>query len=464
VKKEIPDPPDSQLLELVYRQGCATSKASFAAALAGFLVFGVHGINLPLLLWVGGVLLASGLRIYLLQRRLKQLAASPENKITRGRTHYWTGLISAASWGGLAFLPAEHLPVHAQSLAWAVPFLVATVAMSTYSTIISHFRDYLIVLTLCVLGGILLQHGVEALGAALTYLLFGPVIYAMGERFHGFMLQAKQSRDAAEQALVDLESANQHLQQQKALLNQEEDIARHVFAQLTLASEDNSGIRTWNQAMGNLSGDLIQVANGPLQQTYIFLGDFTGHGLPAALGAVPTSTIFQAMAKKGLPISVIATELNHKLHSLLPTGYFCCAAIIELSADRSRLRLWNGGLPPLIIRQGDSGRITQVAADNLPLGVVDHQDFNDNCTEWTLRAGDSVYIYSDGLTEAQNVDGEMWGRERLVQFLSRPDLNSPRLEPLKQQLMQFTEQAPASDDISIIEIQAAPRQSSRDVA
>ena len=205
--------------------------------------------------------------------------------------------------------------------------------------------------------------------------------------------------------------------------------------------------------MGTLSGDLIQVVRGPDGSTYVFLGDFTGHGLPAALGAVPASTVFRTMAEKGLEVALIARELNCKLYTLLPTGYFCCAVIMKVNPERCGLELWNGGLPPVLIRRHD-GHFEEIPADNLPLGVVSGTEFTDHCTRHCLAAGDRVLVYSDGLIEAENHEGVMWGRKRLLALLAEAEGPGPALERLRAEILEFTNLAPVSDDISVIEIEA----------
>ena len=452
-----------ELLQLMIQQGIASSRASIFAAVATFAVFALHGLTWQLFAWLGLMLATSGARLYLLSRG--QRGTCPFTQEQQCRLHYWTGIASAASWGSLALLVDGHLPIHMQSLTWAVPILVATTAMSTYAIIIEHYRDYLLVLIVFVLSGIILAHGWEALGGTIAYVLFAPVIYATAKRYHHSLVEAHDAKNQAQATLNDLADANNNMRSQYAMIAQEDEIARHVFQQLTRDSNtDDNGVHAWNQAMGNLSGDLIQVTDGPNGEIYIFLGDFTGHGLPAALGAVPTSTVFKTMASKGLDVNMIARELNEKLHDLLPTGYFCCAAVIRLAADRKSVRIWNGGLPPVAICHRDQQQITQIPSDTLPLGVVADAEFSESCTDWPLLPGDTIYVYSDGLTEAENIAGEMWGRERLVDFLNREDLAAPRLDTLKQQLLEFTHQAPVSDDISIVEIEADTSQASRNVA
>ena len=456
---------DVDQIELLFGQGINSSKASVGGALACFIVISVSGVSEFLLTWFVALMLASGIRLALLMRKSKVPVADLADLQQRDKIHYWTGLSVAACWGSLTFMPTEYLPVHVQAATWVVPLLVATIAMPTYAVVLKHYRDFLLVLTGIGLCGILWQYGLDALAGIFMYTLLGPVVYVTGKRYQSFMREAYSAHQEANEALRELETANRHLTEQAATIHQEEEIARHVFHQLTLVSENTrAGVHTWNQAMGSLSGDLIQVAHGPQNQTYVFLGDFTGHGLPAALGAVPASTTFQAMVGKGLGVAEIARELNQKLNSLLPTGYFCCAAIVELSADRSHIEFWNGGLPPLIVNVGNSEEIIELPGTNLPLGVVNDEHFLDTCVSRDLKPGDEVYIYSDGLTEAENASGEMWGYKRFIEFLSRDDLPAPRLDSLKDHILDFTNLAPASDDISIIEIEAVPAVSRQDVA
>ncbi|MCP5430089.1 MAG: serine/threonine-protein phosphatase [Chromatiaceae bacterium] len=125
-----------------------------------------------------------------------------------------------------------------------------------------------------------------------------------------------------------------------------------------------------------------------------------------------------AMAGKGLPVDVIARELNNKLRQLLPIGYFCCAVLLELSADRRSIHVWNGGLPPVLIKRRSQPGYEKIASHSLPLGVVGNDEFESTAQRHHLHAGDLLYAYSDGLTEAENFDGEMWGSTGWRHFCS----------------------------------------------
>lgn len=82
-------------------------------------------------------------------------------------------------------------------------------------------------------------------------------------------------------------------------LENEEKIARHVFENITASNTDTiPELTSWCQPMKTFSGDRILSAILPSGALRVILCDFTGHGLPAALGAVPVSSIHSAMAKK----------------------------------------------------------------------------------------------------------------------------------------------------------------------
>lgn len=452
-----------QRLALLLKQAQTASRLAIVSALVAIGIFAPYGHWTFLACWLTATIGISVLRIGLFRRYNTQ----PETRSTQQwlALHKWTGVFAGFSWGLISLYPVAALPGALQTLPLLIPAMVATAAITSYGVELTHYRAFLLALIITMLGGHAAVGAIESLPAQLIFLIIGGLLFITARRYHDSLSEANTAHEESAAYAKELEEAHRHLAEQQDVIASEEAIARHVFEQLTLTSEnDIPGVYTWNQAMGSLSGDLIQVAHGPEGQTYVFLGDFTGHGLPAALGAVPASTVFKTMAEKGLPVPVIAKELNKKLHDLLPVGYFCCAAVLELSADRSKLQIWSGGLPPLMLRNSATGQLTQIPSDHLPLGVVDDDGFDSTDANWHLNENDSVYLYTDGLTEAENIDGEMWGKDRFVAFLNRDDLPMPRLDALKDQVLDFTNLAPPSDDISIIEIEATPEIVSQNAA
>lgn len=262
-------------------------------------------------------------------------------------------------------------------------------------------------------------------------------------------------RDITEWKAADdkLKRTMAELTEKQNLLEQEEQIARHVFENITASNNDNiPEIAFWNEPMTTFSGDMMLSAILPSGSLRVILCDFTGHGLPAALGAVPVSSIHSAMAKKGLPLEILMDELNKKLNALLPTGIFCCIAGVDLDATRTHAHIWNAGLPDVLL-VSKTGKIKQrFKSSHLPLGVTSYDEDEKHCQEIHFEMGDCIYIYSDGLTEAANNKGEMFGQQGFEQLLGGEKSEDGRLTKIRNEVSSFVDNAPATDDISLVEI------------
>ncbi|RKZ88608.1 MAG: hypothetical protein DRQ39_02175 [Gammaproteobacteria bacterium] len=262
-------------------------------------------------------------------------------------------------------------------------------------------------------------------------------------------------RDITEWKAADekLRNTMVELTEKQELLEQEEKIARHVFENITASNNDTiPEVAFWCQPMGSFSGDMMLSAILPSGALRVILCDFTGHGLPAALGAVPVSSIHSAMAKKGLPLEILMDELNNKLKALLPTGIFCCITGVDIDADRTYAHIWNAGLPDAFLIS-KTGEIKQrFKSDHLPLGVATYDKDEKHCQDIRFETGDCIYIYSDGLTEAENNTGEMLGQKGFEQLLSCEKSEDGRLAKIRNKVDSFTDGAPATDDISLVEI------------
>jgi PAS domain S-box-containing protein len=250
-----------------------------------------------------------------------------------------------------------------------------------------------------------------------------------------------------------LRSTMAELTEKQELFKQEEIIARHVFENITASNNDAiPEVASWCQPMGAFSGDLMLSAILPSGALRVLLCDFTGHGLPAALGAVPVSSIHSAMAQKGLSLEILMDELNNKLKALLPTGIFCCIAGVDIDVNRTHAHIWNAGLPDALLIS-KTGEIKQrFKSSHLPLGVTSYDQDEKHCQDIRFEMGDCIYMYSDGLTEAENNSGEMLGQQGFEKFLNCKKSEDGRLTKVKNMVGSFVGDTPVTDDISLIEI------------
>lgn len=145
-------------------------------------------------------------------------------------------------------------------------------------------------------------------------------------------------------------------------------------------------------------------------------------------------------------------ELNNKLNALLPTGIFCCVVGVDIDASRSHAKIWNASLPEVLIVNANGEIKQRCASDHLALGIRKYNSDEMHCQDVHLADGDAIYLYSDGLTEAENNDGEMMGQTGFEQLLASEISEQGRITDIKDKVIKFVDGADATDDISLIEI------------
>ena len=265
------------------------------------------------------------------------------------------------------------------------------------------------------------------------------------------MIQLEVYHDELKESRQALHGTHEALLIQQKEQADEERIAKDVFSRIVSGSEEIPGIKQWAIPFAVFSGDLVLSAKDDKGATHCLLCDFTGHGLPAALGAMPVSAIYKTMVSRGMPGDVVLHELNNKLKDLLPTEYFCCAVYVVIDHENKCATIWNCGLPEVMI-VGQGGEITsEIKAGNLPLGIVKTKA-KYTAVSIPLNHGDSIYLCTDGITEAENMDGDMFGEAAYHRLLQTTDHGFGRINDIETSITQYMGKAPPGDDLSLVEI------------
>lgn len=234
-------------------------------------------------------------------------------------------------------------------------------------------------------------------------------------------------------------------------LLQEQASARQIFSNLghegCLGQTD--AIRYHLSPRAVLAGDVLAAAYGPGGKLMLLLGDFTGHGLAAAVGAVPLTSIFYSMVPKGFSLGHILRELNTKLHNVLPPDMFCCVVMFEFDPHKRHIRLFNGGMPSVCLRH-HSGELRLLESRHLPLGVLDEVALDEAVVHIPVEDGDHLYLWSDGIHEARNLRGDLYGEQRLLETLSAEAAEGQRFDHILSSVSRFS--ADQHDDLSLVEV------------
>ncbi|MBX3347081.1 MAG: SpoIIE family protein phosphatase, partial [Nitrospira sp.] len=200
-----------------------------------------------------------------------------------------------------------------------------------------------------------------------------------------------------------------------------------------------------------LGGDLVLAGTTPTGILHVLVGDFTGHGLSSAIGALPLADVFYRMTERGHALGDILREINRKLNYTMPVGIFCAASAIEINPVRGRASVWNGGLPPVLVINPRAGVRLQWTSQHPPLGVLHAEEFMSNLETYDLQPGDRMILYTDGVIETRSPSGELFGESRVHEVV-RQGPASHTFEALVAALTAFADGGVQEDDITVVDV------------
>ncbi|WP_447796484.1 ATP-binding SpoIIE family protein phosphatase [Pseudomonas moraviensis] len=234
------------------------------------------------------------------------------------------------------------------------------------------------------------------------------------------------------------------------LLN-EQRVAKAVFDKVAHSGCLSApNIRYLQSPYALFNGDLLLAAYTPAGDMHVMLGDFTGHGLPAAVGAMPLAEVFYGMTAKGYGLAETLREMNAKLKRILPVDMFCCATLLCLSFQSRSVEVWNGGMPDGYLHRMASGERVPLPARHLPLGILSAQAFDDRTDVYPMAVDDRVFLLSDGVIDTCDANDQFFGVERLQQVFAANSEPDRLFEDIEQALRDFRGQA--RDDVSMVEV------------
>jgi hypothetical protein len=252
-------------------------------------------------------------------------------------------------------------------------------------------------------------------------------------------------------AMEDLAITNAELQRLHGEARAEEQLAARVIAHVRRQSSlDSPGIQSVTSPLGLFSGDVQLASFMETGELRWLLADFTGHGLTAAIGTVPLAGAFQLACRGNANFVEMIGNINDMLNGVLPPGLFCASAWFSLSADGRELKLWNCGLPPVLVRRGATGLVEHFDSQGLPLGVVSTGELDIIPTHIYVDHDDDIFVFTDGMTECTNSLGQQFGMERAKAALSGALRPREGFAALMQAVASFRGGERAQDDLSAL--------------
>ena len=197
---------------------------------------------------------------------------------------------------------------------------------------------------------------------------------------------------------------------------------------------------------GDLYGYLLKG-----QELYFVVGDVSGKGVPASLFMAQATRLFQTLANQGMTPAEICTRINDALSGADNEGcMFVTLFLGLLNLQTGHLSFCNAGHNPPVLGDGNHGGDFIKMLPNAPIGVLPGLEFKGEEIESILDR--PLFIYTDGLNEAENSAKEQYGDDRLLNFLRNSSYESARqvIETISEDVEKHRDGAEPNDDLTMM--------------
>ena len=272
--------------------------------------------------------------------------------------------------------------------------------------------------------------------------------------FVAYMLYKQKSTAKLTKAHEELKAAYNQLEETtsaKERIESELRIARHIQESIVpniFPQRDDLDLYASMTPAKEVGGDLYD---------YLFIddnlcfcvGDVSGKGVPAALFMAQVIRLFRAMAKRHNSPEKIATELNAELVENNDDGMFVTMFIGMVHLPTGKLSFCNAGHNPPVLGCGNQSQFIPMES-NAPIGLWEGLQFTGESIE-SIR-GKQLFVYTDGLNEAENPKQEQFGEEHLLDIIKRTsNMNALGIvETMKTEVKQHRNGADPNDDLTLL--------------
>jgi PAS domain S-box-containing protein len=240
--------------------------------------------------------------------------------------------------------------------------------------------------------------------------------------------------------------------QERQRIEQELRVARLIQQTLlpkTLPGLPGYDVAAYYQPAREVGGDFydfLELEDGRLG---LIVGDVSGKGVPAAIVMAITRTMLRAAYRLGSPGEILE-QANNILYPEIPPNMFVTCLVALLDIRTGRLHYANAGHDLPYLRHADG--VSELRATGMPLGLMPNMSYEQK--EVTLKPGESILLYSDGLVEAHGPQREMFGFPRMRGFVEAHPGGAALIDSLLTELESFTgEDWEQEDDITLLTLQ-----------
>jgi phosphoserine phosphatase RsbU/P len=203
--------------------------------------------------------------------------------------------------------------------------------------------------------------------------------------------------------------------------------------------------------VGPVSGDYCDLIQSD-GQLYFILGDVSGKGVAASMLMAQLHALFRSLIGIGLGLDQIIAQVNRVFSESVLAGFYA-TLVFGRATQTGEVEIHNAGHLPVMV--SGCGKVLQVDSTSMPLGMFDQVEFS--ATRMQLEAGDTLLLFTDGLSEARNHvadSNDEYGVDRLAHLMQKQAALSPAelIAACLNDVRTFTDSSPYADDLTLLAI------------
>lgn len=335
-------------------------------------------------------------------------------------------------------------------------------------TVRSLFRSQLLFAGVAVLAAIGLGFVTAFLGSRFATRPFFDMVEAWQRLARGdFSVRLKRrfsdERDQLVTAFNDTVPKLEDQVQLRRAMNMAQEIQQHLLPDgpAAIPGYDAAGFSRYSDETGGDYFDFFSVGSG--NKHMVVVGDVSGHGLASALLMASGRALLKVLAEEDRSLAWRVRRVNRFLtRDVGATGRFMTLFCMELDTDRARVGWVRAGHDPALFYSpghgGEAGTFSELAGKGLPLGISEDAGYTEQGVAFDLP-GQMLVVGTDGIWEARNAAGEMFGKRRFKEVLAA-NANAASedvVAAVVAALEAFMDGAPQRDDVTLVVVKRTAR-------
>jgi len=279
------------------------------------------------------------------------------------------------------------------------------------------------------------------------------------------MLRLRNSFATMQRSLIRQIEETKQINEQKGRMESELQIARDI--QMTMLPKtfppfpDRSDIDVYAQLKPakEVGGDLYDFFVRD-EKLFFCIGDVSGKGVPASLVMAVTMALFRTLSSHEANPERIISRLNNTISEGNDSEMFVTLFLGVLDLPTGRLRYANAGHNAPLLIESEGKKVTMLDVNpNLPVGIM--HDWKYIAQEKLIEPNSAIFLYTDGLTEAENINQQLFGEKRLIDAIQQVESTlQPHtfIEHIFENVKQFVGEADQSDDLTMMAVRYSKEQ------